>query len=76
VTFGPGVLPTNGVDSLHRSLTTGVNSPTNYAGDTGSVTASPPAVPGLLPWAVGLVAAALLGVGTLVAVRARPTGAV
>ena len=46
-TFGAGVLPTDGVLSLNNNLTTGVNSPTNYAGQTGSVNAAPapPAVP-------------------------------
>ncbi len=47
VTFGAGVLPTDGVMSIGRDLTTSVNSPTNYAGATGSVNANPapPAVP-------------------------------
>lgn len=46
-TFGPGALPTDGVRSLNNDLTTGINSPTNYAGQTGSVNAAPapPAVP-------------------------------
>ncbi len=48
VTFGAGQLPTDGVHSLNADLTTGVNSPQNYAGDTGSVDVSvgPPEVPG------------------------------
>jgi len=47
LTFGAGVLPTDGVRSLNRNLTTGTNSPTNYAGQTGTVNAAPapPAVP-------------------------------
>ena len=46
-TFGAGALPIDGVRSLNNNLTTGVNSPTNYAGQTGSVNAAPapPAVP-------------------------------
>lgn len=43
--FGSGVslpLPSDGVLSLHRDGTTGVNSPTNFAGETGSVNAAPP----------------------------------
>jgi len=46
-TFGVGVMPTDGVRSLNRDSSTGVNSPTNYAGQTGSVNAAPgpPAVP-------------------------------
>lgn len=42
MTFGVGVLPTDGVTSLNFDLTTGTNSPTNYAGGTGSVDASGP----------------------------------
>ncbi len=45
LTFGPGALPTNGILSLRKGGGTGVNSPTNYAGDTGSVDASPPPPP-------------------------------
>jgi len=46
-TFGAGVLPTDGVHSLSKLLAVQVNSPTNYAGQTGSVDASPapPGVP-------------------------------
>ena len=37
ITFGPGVLPTNGVDSLDRTTMNPIpNSPTNFAGQTGS----------------------------------------
>jgi serralysin len=46
--FGAGVLPTDGVTSLNRNLTTGTNSPTNFAGQTGSVTVPEPAIAGLL----------------------------
>ncbi len=38
--FGLVVVPTNGIHSLNFDLTIGVNSPTNYAGTTGSVDAS------------------------------------
>ena len=37
-----GAVSTNGTDALNRSGGTVVNSPTNYAGTTGSVDASPP----------------------------------
>ncbi len=40
-TFGPGVLPTDGILSLNRDGTTGINSPENYAQEVGSVDASP-----------------------------------
>jgi hypothetical protein len=37
-TFALGAIPTNGVDSLHRTGTpVGPNSPTNFAGQTGSI---------------------------------------
>jgi serralysin len=53
-----GAVPTNGTDSLDRFLGVGANSPTNYAGDTGSV-AAPPSVP-LTSWSIGLVLTALV----------------
>ena len=37
--------PTNGTDSLDRLTGVGANTPTNYAGETGSVDASPPPPP-------------------------------
>ncbi len=37
LTFGSGVLPTDGVLSLDGNLSTGTNSPKNFAGDTGSI---------------------------------------
>jgi len=37
-TFSYDSLPTDGVTSLNADHTTGLNSPTNYAGDSGSVT--------------------------------------
>jgi hypothetical protein len=49
VTYGPydtlafaKGIPTNGIDSFNDPGTVAVNSPTNYAGQTGSVDASPP----------------------------------
>ena len=84
VSFGPydswnfqtlGV-PTNGVDSLHKtgpsSGVVALNSPTNYAGDTGSVDANPvePPVPLASPPALVLLFAALLGAGAALARRA------
>ncbi len=41
-TFAGAALPTDGVLSLNRDLTTGTNSPTNYAGDVGSIGGTPP----------------------------------
>ncbi len=55
-TFGPGLVPTDGINSLNRDLTTGPNTPKNYAGVTGSVVAPPP-VPSLsTPGIAALVA--------------------
>ena len=38
-------LPSDGIGSLSRTGATGVNSPTNYAGQTGSISVEPPAPP-------------------------------
>jgi hypothetical protein len=40
-----GALPVDGVSSLNRNGTTGVNSPTNFAGQSGSISAPPPPPP-------------------------------
>ncbi|MBI2432438.1 MAG: hypothetical protein HYV26_06165 [Candidatus Hydrogenedentes bacterium] len=37
LTFGSGVLPTDGVNSMNASLASQVNSPTNFAGQSGSI---------------------------------------
>jgi hypothetical protein len=42
ITFTSGQVPTDCVHSLNRNHTTGLNTPTNYAGATGSVDACPP----------------------------------
>jgi hypothetical protein len=65
-TFGAGLLPTDGVNSLNRDLTTGPNSPTNYAGHTGSVNANPgpPAVPDGDAGSTPMTAAKLDAAGT------------
>jgi len=42
-----GMVPTNGIHSLNRVGGSLANSPTNYAGTTGSVDANPPAPPGV-----------------------------
>lgn len=43
-TFGAGLLPTDGLLSLNRNLTTGTNSPTNFNGDSDSIDLSGPAL--------------------------------
>lgn len=59
--FSFGAVPTDGTTSLNADLSTGPNSPTNYAGVTGSVDAAPtPGVPALPIWA-------LVGLGMLLA---------
>ena len=58
--YGAGVLPTDGTTSLNFDLTTGVNSPTNYAGVSGSgdASAGASAIPVLSEW--GLILFSLL----------------
>ena len=57
-TYGPGGLPTDGIDSNdYENLAGTVNTPQNFAGATGSIDASPPPVPSLSR--VGIIA--LLG---------------
>jgi len=59
LTFSAGQLPLDGVNSLNFDHTTGVNSPTNWAGQTGSVAlVGVPALP--KGWLVALVAGAAL----------------
>jgi len=59
VSFSGGQIPLDGVHSLNHDLTTGINSPTNYAGQSGSVSlVSVPAVPPA--WVSLLVVGALL----------------
>lgn len=44
-TWDYGALPTDGISSLNPDGSTGVNSPTNYAGETGTVDLSVPVAP-------------------------------
>jgi hypothetical protein len=58
-------LPTDGIDSLDLENPSGtVNTPENFAGDTGSIDASPEPVPSLGMAAVVLLGALLLAIGT------------
>lgn len=69
-----GALPTDGTTSLNRNLTTGLNSPTNYAGVTGSVDASQPtAIPTLSGWGLGVLGVLLVTAGVHFAVGTRAT---
>lgn len=66
-----GAVPTNGTDSLDDVAGVGANSPTNYAGVTGSVDASAQPVPLSSPQWVFLLVASLL---TLAIVLLRRSG--
>jgi hypothetical protein len=68
-----GLVPTNGTDSLDRLARVGPNTPTNYAGVTGFVDVSPPAVklPTASPVAVGMLVALLGSGGLLIVLRRR-----
>lgn len=69
-TFGSTLLlPTDGSFSLNRDGTTGVNSPTNFAGETGSVIASPP-IPALSRSSLVVMMIAFLS-AAIVITRAR-----
>ena len=59
LTFSGSQLPTDGVDALFRAygastFTTGKNAPTNFAGQTGSVSVPEPATVGVVAVAMGL----------------------
>jgi hypothetical protein len=58
-------VPTDGLKALQRDGSSAVNSPTNFAGASGSVNLSPPPVPALTAWgttlAIGLILLASLG---------------
>lgn len=75
-TFTAGQLPIDGVHSIHitnynlDTFVTGINSPTNYGGDTGTINAGP-AVPAMSTW--GLVVAAL-AVATAGSMMTRKSG--
>ena len=62
------VLPTDGILSLNADLTTGPNSPTNYAGQTGSIDVSPPPepVPATSGWGMWAIAGLMVAAGTYV----------
>lgn len=70
-----GTVPTDGTTSLNRSgsvMVSGVNSPTNYAGVSGSVNAAPPpSVPALSSWGPLLLGLLLVGTAVQLALRRR-----
>ena len=70
------MVPTDGINSLRRNLTTGPNTPTNYAGGTGSVDASgPAALPTLNEWGMALAVGLLLVAGAGVLLRSHAKAA-
>jgi hypothetical protein len=60
--FGAAVMPTDGINALNGDLSTSVNSPTNFLGESGSVDASPspPNLPGLGGWGLGFAMLTLI----------------
>ena len=71
LSFGAGVVPTDGINSLRRNLSTGANSPTNYAGVTGSVNAAPE-VPSVSRGGMLVLAACVLLIGCALGAWAYP----
>jgi len=72
-TWSYGTVPTDGIHSLLRNGSTAINSPTNYAGQSGSLNVAS-LVPMLPRWGLLVLVAALLLAGSgLLAVRPRPT---
>src|SRR5262245_32707991 len=65
-------LPTDGVTSLNRSGVVGINSPTNYAGQTGSI--GPPAPPAAATGVPTLGSATLVALSVLLALVALGAG--
>lgn len=64
LSFGPGQLPLDGKSSYNRTIGVAINSPTNFAGQSGSISIAPvPALP--LGWLAALALLALVG-GSLV----------
>lgn len=70
MTYGPGALPTDGVLSLDRDGNTATNSPTNFAGQSGSVNASS-GIPTMSEVGLMIMAAVLIGGACIVISRRR-----
>ena len=69
--YGPGDLPVNGVDSLDVGGAVGPNSPTNYAGDSGSVNLNTAPIPTVSDWGVVVMILLMLTAGTVVLARSQ-----
>lgn len=74
LSFPAGALPIDGVHSLNFDLSTGINSPTNFAGETGSVNA--PAIPAVSMWGMLALALSVLAAGSVIQMRGRVRGEV
>ncbi len=73
LSFTSGELPLNGISSLDRSGSTGQNSPTNFAGESGSVDASGRPIPVASGWGLLVMIALLLAGGAgMIWRRQRP----
>jgi hypothetical protein len=73
-TYGPVELPIDGVLSLNANHTTGVNSPTNYAGDTGTIDVGVDPVPAASAWSLAVLLLVVLAAGTVAIRKGRETG--
>lgn len=74
-TWSYGPVPTNGIASLERDGSTPPNSPTNFAGVTGSVNASGAPIPSLAAWAAMVLVAVVLLAGSGMLRRRGPATA-
>lgn len=71
-TYSYASLPTDGVLSLGPDgSTTAVNSPTNFAGDSGSIDVSAPDVPATSTWGLAILMLLVVSVGTTVIQKRR-----
>lgn len=66
LTFGAGVLPTDGVLSLGLGGTTGTNSPTNFAEEFGSIDLSGPEIPAVSTWGLAVMAVLFVAAGAFI----------
>jgi len=71
LTFAPGELPMDGTSSLLQDGTTGINTPTNYAGQSGTISLGTP-VPTQSVGALVFLAVASVLVGAFMLMRRRP----
>lgn len=70
MTWASGEVPTDGVMSLNGDGSTGTNSPTNFAGETGSVVIVPD-IPTVSTWGLVVTLLIMCCVGTVVLSRLR-----